>query len=718
MEQSLLEAALGYAAQGIPVFPLKAKEKVPLTVRGFKDATTDEQTIRAWWTRWPNANVGIPTGAASGWAVVDIDAQGGGLDSLKELVDAYGEIPTGRRSKTGNGGAHLIFQHVNGFRNSASKLAKGIDTRGDGGYIVAPPSVHPNGTVYQWTDEGEPGELPAWLDPRNTPGNLSSLNLTRRSIDSRGVERCRAYLEKVPNAISGNGGHGATLRAACECFRFGLTESQAWDMLCWFNASKCDPEWSERELRHKLKEGRKLVDAEGRFGARLAEGAEDMDWPVLRDSIPAVPEDQVEPYTPPAKSSFPAELLQPPGFAGEICQWINETAIKPQPVLTLANVLAFFGAVVGRKVRTPTDARTNLYCLGVGESGCGKDHSRKQIKRICEAAGLTGELLGGEDVSSDSAILAAVATRPSILFQLDEIGHFIANVNSKYAANHQKSIAPTLTKLFSSANTTFIGKEYAGDTPRRDIVQPNVCLYGTTVPSRLYDGLTPSEISDGFLGRMLVFQSDTPDPHECEVEIQEVPAGIVTMIQAWYGRNDLPRAEGNLAAVIQHVPITVRFEDEAQAEIARFRARCRDHKANNRGPMNLDVLWSRAVEHAMKVSLVLACGESYQTPIVSGMTAAWAVRLVEHLVSSLVNVIRDSVAGSDSERDLLLVQRIIREAGPEGINRSNLFNRTRKLSNRQREESLTQLLISERIIKTERKGARGAPSIVYVATNY
>lgn len=420
---------------------------------------------------------------------------------------------------------------------------------------------------------------------------------------------------------------------------------------------------------------------------------------------------------------LPADLRRPPGVIGDVCDWMNATAIKQQPVLAVANALAFFGAVVGRKVRTPTDLRTNLYCLGVGASGCGKDHSRKAVKRICEAAGLTATLLGGEEVSSDAAILASVHMRPSVLFQFDEIGHFLANANSKYAATHLRGIAPTFTKLFSSANTTLIGKEYAGrDNPRKDVVQPNVCLYGTTVPERLYEGMSVSEITDGFLGRMMVFQSDDSDPIDRDAVASEPPESVVTAVTAWANRRDMPQAKGNIAAVVQHTPITVPFDPEAVSVFNRFRAACRERKTEHRGDNGLDVLWTRALEHARKVALVVACGcatvhadGTISPTVVRGDVADWSVRLVDHLVKSLVTSVRDSVSGSDFERDLLYVQRAIRNAGPAGIAKTQLIHRTRRLTPRVRQETLNQLVTTAQVVVIEKKGLKGPSATTYIA---
>lgn len=153
------DSALAYAQnEGFNVFPLKPQGKVPLTEHGLDDATTDVMTIETWWARWPNANVGVRTGPI---VVVDEDTE----DALVHLAERLGEtIPVTRIARTGTG-RHYYFLPPEGIpiRNTASKLAPGIDTRGEGGYVVAPPSIHPNGTPYIWECEHAPVPLPAWL---------------------------------------------------------------------------------------------------------------------------------------------------------------------------------------------------------------------------------------------------------------------------------------------------------------------------------------------------------------------------------------------------------------------------------------------------------------------------------------------------------------------------------------------------------------------------
>jgi hypothetical protein len=162
-----LDAALGYAGKGWQVFPVHAvidgrctcgdpscryPGKHPRTLHGFKDATTDPKVINTWWSNWPDANVAIVTGAQSGLVVLDIDPRNRGFESLAELISMNGEIPRTLRSRTGGGGRHIFFQHP-GHHVKSHTMMPGIDLKGDGGYVVAPPSIHASGERYEWEEE-------------------------------------------------------------------------------------------------------------------------------------------------------------------------------------------------------------------------------------------------------------------------------------------------------------------------------------------------------------------------------------------------------------------------------------------------------------------------------------------------------------------------------------------------------------------------------------
>lgn len=139
---SLAEAALGYARAGVPVFPCVSGAKRPLSTRGFNNATTDPGQVATWWRDWPDANVAIPTGSTSGIDVVDIDTHDGttGFPAFERargagLVDSWAWTV-----RTPSGGLHVYFPRTPGVEQRSWTTAAGVDFRGDGGYVLCPPS--------------------------------------------------------------------------------------------------------------------------------------------------------------------------------------------------------------------------------------------------------------------------------------------------------------------------------------------------------------------------------------------------------------------------------------------------------------------------------------------------------------------------------------------------------------------------------------------------
>jgi hypothetical protein len=192
--QMLVQAACEYAQRGWHVLPLKPRDKIPATTHGVKDATTDVEQIKAWWEENPDYNIGIACGP-SNLMVVDFDPRNEGTEyqSLLESVDALGTV----KYLTGGGGYHFLFVKPEGKLRGG--ITSGVDVKSSGGYIVAPPSVHPNGNHYEWGTGNDPMPCPEWLtalvtkedlertlrvdDPNDTrPGTEFNRSQTFRSI--------------------------------------------------------------------------------------------------------------------------------------------------------------------------------------------------------------------------------------------------------------------------------------------------------------------------------------------------------------------------------------------------------------------------------------------------------------------------------------------------------------------------------------------------------
>ena len=129
----------------VPVFPVRGK--IPLITGGFCSATQNQSLVEQWWTEWPNAGIGVPTGEITGFDVLDVDGDEG-FESLRQYEAEHGPVPDTFVVITGKG-LHYYLQHVEGMRNR-TKFLPGLDVRGEGGYVVVPPSLHESGEPYRW----------------------------------------------------------------------------------------------------------------------------------------------------------------------------------------------------------------------------------------------------------------------------------------------------------------------------------------------------------------------------------------------------------------------------------------------------------------------------------------------------------------------------------------------------------------------------------------
>jgi Bifunctional DNA primase/polymerase, N-terminal/Primase C terminal 1 (PriCT-1) len=237
---ALGNAAIAYATRDFAIFPCLPRGKVPATHHGCRDATKDLARITAWWCENPDYNVAVATGPLSAVFVLDVD----GLDAeaaLRKLQDQYSLFPETVESITPRG-RHLFFKWENGsIRNSAGAVAPGIDIRGDGGYVILPPSIHPSGRPYVWSvDSGDHfAQAPAWLT-----------NLISGSNSGRHKAKSPEHWHAVITSTIRNGARNSTLASICgKLLHSGLTElAFLYDVMCCINLARCEVPLSESEV--------------------------------------------------------------------------------------------------------------------------------------------------------------------------------------------------------------------------------------------------------------------------------------------------------------------------------------------------------------------------------------------------------------------------------------------------------------------------------------
>ena len=253
----LKEAALHYAEMGIAVFPLIEKEKKPLTANGFKDASTDPEKIEEWWSVHPNANIGIATGDISGGIVaidMDIDKDKGkdGYHAfLKWCDENFLVLPDSWLSITGRGGYHLIYKSLFPVPSKIGWL-EDVDIRANGGYIVAPPSIHPNGTRYEWEQDPEEYQL-VTTDDIDVEFVMNSILADTKS---------NTEPLKVPDEIPEGHRDEIMFKLACKYQAMGMSDSEMEAALKVANQERCKPPLTDKEIRQKLKQAQKYAKGE------------------------------------------------------------------------------------------------------------------------------------------------------------------------------------------------------------------------------------------------------------------------------------------------------------------------------------------------------------------------------------------------------------------------------------------------------------------------
>lgn len=235
-----LTAALHYAKDyGWAVFPVQKESKRPLTPHGCKDAKKHAGAIKAWWKRHPDASIGIATGSISKLIVIDEDVDSvkgiNGFESVMFWERDNEPLPETVQSITGRGGYHLFFRYDGSDIKNRAGLLEGVDVRGEGGYIIAPPSIHPNGTEYQW--ENAPEDV-----------QIAELNDVVRRLLAESSPRNDGEKFQLPQKIESGGRNETLHRFACSLQAQGLSDDAIRAAVNAENAARCVPPLDDAEI--------------------------------------------------------------------------------------------------------------------------------------------------------------------------------------------------------------------------------------------------------------------------------------------------------------------------------------------------------------------------------------------------------------------------------------------------------------------------------------
>lgn len=233
-------AARKYLSLGWSVLPVRPRDKRPLIRwEPLQEARPSDADLGGWFERWPDANLGIVTGAISNLIVLDVDPKHGGDDTLQRLERRFGALPATVEARTGGGGRHLYFRHPGYPVRNRAGMGQGIDLRGDGGYVVAPPSVHPSGEPYAWR-------------PGRSPDELALADLPRWLLTATGASRARRSLEDWRTLVRDGvpeGRRNSTIASLTgHLLWHGVDPGVALELMLAWNRSRCRPPLDDAEV--------------------------------------------------------------------------------------------------------------------------------------------------------------------------------------------------------------------------------------------------------------------------------------------------------------------------------------------------------------------------------------------------------------------------------------------------------------------------------------
>lgn len=514
---------------------------------------------------------------------------------------------------------------------------------GEGFQDVLPPSIHPDtGKPYEWGGAGDYKRLPVLPAPLLAVWqNLSGA----ASVSYVCAERDQPNTANTPT-VSEGGRNDALFKLGGDLAALRLSPGAIEAALLKENEKRCVPPLDRDEVAHVAASASKT--SRGAKDAASTELSEDERQQLLNRATMAL-DASTNNATPHAGS-----YCQLPPVMQSIAEWCRTSGRTVQPAFALCTALAACSSVLSRDFTGAAGAHTNLYCVAVGPTGCGKENTIDTVVQVVGA--YQQERLAGVP-TSDTGVLTAMKRHPASLFVIDEIGEVLKSVFDPRAASHMARIGTAFMELYTKGGKKYRGKEYANQSvengkPRIDIFSPCPSIFGATTATTLYGAMDSNVVSSGFLPRMLVFRAPDTIPMP-NLDYAETP--LPSVVREWIGsiqarvvqHGETVAKMTNLTGVEtdSYIPVKVPYSAEATRLL-------HDAQVDNviRRNANMDALegnmMSRLVENTGRVALTLALAENPWATEVSAACFKQALDIVQKSTTAFIADIRANLFDS------------------------------------------------------------------------
>ena len=320
---------------------------------------------------------------------------------------------------------------------------------------------------------------------------------------------------------------------------------------------------------------------------------------------------------------LPPNLTEVPGFIGELAGWTLAHSHRPNRTLAFAGALAMLAHLSGRSYTDRHGTHTNLYLVVLGDSGIGKDAPRKTNSRLADRVGISASV--AESFASGEALEDALAKRPSLLLQADEVAAFFGKMRGAGG----RAMSERIRRLYTSSASNYVIRQKAGKpNSGAQIIYPHLTLFGTGIPGEFLDSLTPKEISDGLFGRCLIFRAEDEGAYATPDAFAGFPK-MVTEAAEMFAEIEESATEGGVLAmkVVDETPEAA----EAFGEIDEAIKALRTGFNNSEMPMASAVV-ARMGEKIAKLALLWALSENPESPKITRAAVEWAAAFTVYVM--------------------------------------------------------------------------------------
>lgn len=729
----ILQAATSYLRAGLCVLPAILDEKRPAvgSWKAYQQCLPAEAQVAQWFASATACC--LLTGNVSGnLELIDFDAGGALYDQWASLVEAQSPGLLARLviERSRRGGRHVVYRCRSSVcgnlklaqrANGDSRPETLIETRGEGGLFLCAPS--PGYEILQ-------GDLaaPPLIEDAERDILLSaawSLNQCWKRQDSSPM--VAAVAGRPGDDFNDRGDvRGLLIRHGWTLARSG--ENEYWrrpgktcgssatlkDRVFYVFSSNATPFEPQRAyapftVYALLEHGGDYAVAATALrlqGYGQSPDTLDVDLSAIT-SAPHEPGPGAD--APEDPGPVPEGLLHVPGFISQVMEYTLRTAPYPDTILAFCGAVSLQGLLAGRKVRDEADNRTNLYMLGLANSGVGKDHPRKVNQRILLYSGLTENF--AETFASGEGIEDRMLVQPGMLFQTDEMDGLISAI-AKGREVRFEGIMNVLLKMYTSCNGIYAMRVKAGKNASRGVIdQPCLCIFGTAIPKNFYESLSSKMLTNGFFARMLILETSKRSSGQ-DPAGDNLPESVIAIAKYWA---ELRLGKGNLENW-HPTPNVAPSTTGAKAMLAELRTQADQQysKAESANDTVGMAIWARANEKARRLALVYACSANHAQPIVDEPAARWAAQLVGHQTRRMLYMAFEHASENEFDAKRKRILREIRNAPGGRITKTALCRRLRAIPSRERDEVILALLEAGDV-RTVSLTTTGAPRQEYVA---